>query len=29
MSGVSIALRVRPKCDGKPDTDLVPMAVYT
>lgn len=29
MSGVSIALRVYPKCDEKPDTDLVRMAVYT
>jgi hypothetical protein len=29
MSGVSIGLRVYPTCDGKPDTDLVRMAVYT
>jgi hypothetical protein len=29
MSGVSVALRIHPKCDGKPDTDLVRMAVYT
>ncbi|MFM8515439.1 MAG: hypothetical protein ACKOBJ_04185 [Actinomycetota bacterium] len=29
MSGVSIALRIHPKCDGKSTTDLVRMAVIT
>lgn len=29
MSGVSIALRVYPTCDDKPDTDLVRSAIYT
>ncbi|MFM8791120.1 MAG: hypothetical protein ACKOFX_01290, partial [Solirubrobacterales bacterium] len=29
MSGVSIALRIHPKCDGKSTTDLVRMAVVT
>lgn len=29
MSGVSIALRVYPRCDDKTDTDVVRSAIYT